>query len=142
MFLRIPQLPFGRSNRLTNSRYVRVPSVVAPFVVLLVLALFAGMTLLAVAGVFVVAMLTPLLPRSLRLDWDKLDLDPFLNPVCPACHSRLSAGPLVKRGHVVHGPDGQESAVSAQNASCPQCRRAFSRYLLDETWSSWHEVVD
>ena len=78
-----------------------------------------------------------------RLNRDTaLDLDPSVQPDCPACQARLALGQVDKQGHAFRTNTGREFVMPAQTAECPACRRSFSRFSLGKVWSSWAERQD
>ena len=138
--MRVPFVRFGSDDRPLAPWEERLAPVVVPVVIPL---LFAGVVLISAVGLALLlgwAALSPVLPRSCRLNWDTaFALDPSAHAECPACRSPLVLGPVGKRGHVLHMALGQPFAVPAQTAGCPACGRTFSRLPLGKVWSSWQE---
>jgi hypothetical protein len=136
--MRMPLIRFGNDDRPIEPWEDRLAPIVLPIVVPL---LFAAVMLMSAVGVCLVlgwAALSPVLPRSWRLDWETaFDLDPSVDPECPECRSRLSLGPVDKRGHTFQTEQGHEFVMPAQTADCSACKRSFRRYSLGKLWSGW-----
>src|SRR5262249_4598069 len=106
--------------------------------VMLAAALVAAIGLAFVFGWVVVS---PVLPRSWRLDWESaFQLDPLASPECPACQTRLALGPVDRQGHPFLTDQEREWAVPVQTSECPECRRSFSRFSRGKVWSGWRET--
>jgi hypothetical protein len=138
--MRVPLIRFGSDDRPVEPWEERLAPVVLPIVVPLLFATIMVMSAVGVCLLLGWAAISPLLPRSWRLDWDTaFDLDPSVDADCPACQARLSLGPVDKRGRMARTGDGRALELPAQTATCPQCRRAFRRLSLGKVWSSWDE---
>ncbi len=112
----------------------------APIVILLLISSFILISALGFAIVIMWVAVSPVLPRSWRLNWDTaFDLDPTVESECPKCQSRLTLGPVDKRGHVSQTVQGREWVMPTQTADCLVCRRSFGRFSLGKVWSSWQD---
>jgi hypothetical protein len=140
--MRVPLIRFGSDDRPDEPWEDQFVPLVLPIMV----ALFATMMLMSAIGLCLLlgwAAISPLLPRSWRLDWETaFDQALATDADCPACQARLSVGRVVRRGRTARTRDGRAVDLPAQTATCPQCRRAFRRLRLGKVWSSWHEQED
>jgi hypothetical protein len=142
--MRVPLIRFGNDDRPIEpweNCFAPVLVVVIPLVFAVVLFVSAMGVIFFLVGVLVRAVLSPILPRSWRLNWDTaFDLSPTVDSKCPACQSQLTLGPVNKLGHVVRTDKQREFVMPSQAATCPQCQREFGRFSLGKVWTTWSEV--
>lgn len=122
--MRLRLVPFGRDNRPVRPWWEWFAPIIIP--------LMLTMSAITVCLILGWAAVSPVLPRSWRLDWDTaFELDPTIDAECPECHARLALGVPVQTDQ------GHQFVMTGQSAKCLQCQRHYHRFSLGKVWSSW-----
>jgi hypothetical protein len=119
----------------------------APVYILLMMLMVCGTLGLILAGEAVGlfgmlcwAIVSPVLPQAWRFNLNKIRKPKqLISTNCPECQVPMELEPINERGYFAGVFNDREVFVKTQAASCPHCKKEFSRQLLGKQWRRWDE---